>query len=299
MNGPPRATGPIRKAVCLFALFAADGRLSHSVLHYLGALRACDLSVHVALSGMTGPHPQDRERLDRLGIVAHPRPNEGLDFGAWQFLLRTGCAKDADLIVLANDSVFGPVRDLRPILRDMLSRDLDIWGMVESHEVAWHLQSWFIAMRAETLQRPAIMRVLELPFASMSKAEIVLHGEIGLGCAIRAEGLSWAACLPDERRGLRRLIATNPMHLDWLHVLRSGRVPFIKVELLRDNPMRIPWQPSWPRALRRYGSFPRDWITERITPSRGVRASLKMRLLYLALTRSRLAALRTLFGREG
>jgi lipopolysaccharide biosynthesis protein len=285
-----------KRAVCLFAHFAPHARLSASVLHYLVQLVRCGLSVHVALSGMQRLADEDQDILDEIGVAAYPRPNLGLDFGAWQHLVRIGCASDADTILLANDSVFGPVRDLAPIFTSMQAQAYDVWGMIESHEVAWHLQSWFICLTATSMARPAIARVFELPFPQMSKAEIILHGEIGLGTAILAEGLSWGACLSDRRRGLRRLVAVNPMHVDWISVLRCGRVPFVKVELLRDNPARIPWFRLWPRMLRRYGEFPERWVHERITPAASDRpgSSLRMRLLYLLLTRDRTAALRSL-----
>ncbi len=282
------------RAVCLFAHYAADGKLSASVLHYLAQLRHCGLTVHVALSGMDRLADEDRAMLDAQGIFAYPRPNRGLDFGAWQHLLRIGCAKGADSILLVNDSVFGPIVELAPIVALMRRRGLDVWGMVESYEISWHLQSWFICLSEAALARPAVARVFRQDFAAMSKAEIILHGEIGLGTAIRAEGLNWGACLPDRRRGLRRLIAVNPMHLDWISVLACGRVPFIKVELLRDNPARVPWLGLWPKMLRRYGRFPEAWIRDRITvPAGPVAGGVGMRLLYLMLTRDRMAALRS------
>ena len=287
---------PSKRMVCLFAHFSPHARLSASVLHYLVQLTRCGLSVHVALSGMDRLGDEDREILDRFGIAAYPRPNHGLDFGAWQHLIRAGCTDRADSVLLANDSVFGPLTELAPIFASMQAMERDVWGMVESHEVSWHLQSWFICLTAASMARPAVARVFDLPFSQMGKAEIILHGEIGLGTAIRAEGLSWAACLPDRRRGLRRLIAVNPMHVDWISTLRCGRVPFIKVELLRDNPARIPWFGRWPKMLQRHGKFPEAWIRERITPATGdAGSSLRMRLLYLLLTRDRLPALFSLF----
>ena len=92
------------------------------------------------------------------------------------------------------------------------------------------------------------------------------------------------------------MIAANPMHVDWLTVLRSRQVPFIKVELLRDNPARIPWLGCWRSMLRRHGDFPEAWIGERISLSPGAPTgtSAAMRLLYLLLTRDRTAALGSL-----
>ena len=60
---------PAKPAVCLFAHYAPDRRLSASVLHYLTQLTHCGFAVHVALSGMDRLVPEDREILDRLGIA--------------------------------------------------------------------------------------------------------------------------------------------------------------------------------------------------------------------------------------
>ena len=288
------------QAVCLFAMHSPDGRLSDCVLHYLRELRACGLSVHVALSGMAALHPQDRTDLDDAGAIGYLRENRGLDFGAWQHLVEAGCIKDADFVVLANDSVIGPLHPLAPIFARMQSLECDVWGMVESHEMAWHLQSWFLCFSRTAWQAPQIARILALPFRDMSRAEIILHGEVGLGAAIEAAGLSRTACWRDRRRGLRRLLAINPMHLDWMAVLRSGSVPFIKVALLRENPMRVPWLARWTRIASRSpavrsGDLRMQSIGERIAPQvAGPAASLAMRLLYVLLTRDRPAALRAM-----
>ncbi|WP_428374446.1 rhamnan synthesis F family protein [Lichenicoccus sp.] len=288
------------QAVCLFAMHSADGRLPACVLHYLRELGGCGLAVHVALSGMAALHPEDRAALDDAGAVGHFRANRGLDFAAWQHLVELGCVADADFVVLANDSVIGPLQPLAPIFARMQRLGCDVWGMVESHEMAWHLQSWFLCFTQRAWHTPQIARILALPFRDMDRAEIILHGEVGLGAAITAAGLSWAACWPDHRRGLRRLLAINPMHLDWMSILGSGAVPFIKVALLRENPMRVPWLHRWPElALRssavRSGQFPMAWICARIGPvSDGPRASLTMCLLYVLLTRDRMSALRAM-----
>ncbi|GBQ30533.1 hypothetical protein HLH34_15695 [Gluconacetobacter azotocaptans] len=294
------------RIVCLFAQYDPAGRLAPHVRHYLTELAACGMTIHLALSGTATTDAETARFCARHGIAAHPRPNDGLDFGAWQDLLAAGCAEGADRIVLANDSVFGPLRPLAPILRAMMDRPADVWGLVESHSVAWHLQSWFLCFTAQALDHPAIRRVLAQPFALMSKPEIVLHGEVGLGLAIRSVGLRAVAAWPDRRTGLRRLVPTNPMHADWLSVARSDKVPFIKVELLRDNPSGIFWTGRWRALVARNPHFQAEWIEAclRDQPRRSAtrRAGWKMRLLYPFLSRDRgavLAALLTGCGGRG
>jgi hypothetical protein len=46
------------------------------------------------------------------------------------------------------------------------------------------------------------------------------------------------------------------MHFDWSRLVRTGTVPFIKVELLRDNPMGIPGIGRWPHVVAEAGYDP-------------------------------------------
>ena len=93
--------------------------LPPTVAGLLRALRDCGYSVVVASSGEGSPPEADRAALAETGAALLCRPNSGLDFGAWQHLIAAGCADDADRVLLANDSVFGPFHPLTPILDRM------------------------------------------------------------------------------------------------------------------------------------------------------------------------------------
>ncbi len=276
--------------VCLFAHHDRRGRIASYVAHHLGQLRQAGFAVHIALSGMRELHGDDRILLDALGVIPHLRPNRGYDFGAWADLDAAGCADGADTVLLANDSVFGPLQPLTPIFETMLSPATDVWGMVESREGAWHLQSWFLCFTAAAYRAPAVTRVLRLPFDGMAKPEVVIHGELGLGAAIRADGLRWNARWRQPTARLRRLLPGNAMHLDFLSVLRSGAVPFVKVELLRDNPTAIRWVRHWRHAVAESALFPVSAIDAHLGDG-GVHLapmppqSLRMRLLQALISR--------------
>ena len=248
--------------VCLFSYFDPTHRIRPHVLHYVAALRDCGFHVVVAGSGSRVPPLEDREALREAGGLFRPRANRGLDFGAWGHLIGEGHADHADSILLANDSVFGPFWDLRPIVARMDARKLDIWGMIESRETGWHLQSWFLHFTRAAFDSAPVKAVFSQNFARMGKQEIIARGEIGLGTAIRAHGLRAGAVAPLRRTVLAsRMQPTNPMHIDWCHLVRSRRVPFIKSEVLRDNPLRIPWAPEWPRVLAACAYDP-AWISD-------------------------------------
>lgn len=292
----------VSDSVCLFAYYSTDAKLPSHTRHLLSQIASCGFTIHIAASGLsetaaqalqddlvTGTHP--------VAATVHPRPNTGLDFGAWQFLLSLGCDRNAAEILFANDSVFGPLLPLRPIVDQMRERKLQIWGMVRSEAVVSHLQSWFLCMTRDALDHPAIRRIFRQPFNDMSKDEIVLHGELGLGLAIKAAGLSCGAAWSNAR-GLARLLALNPMHTDWRTVLRSGNAPFIKTELLRDNPSGIASTHLWRQEIPDPAFFNPDWIAAYLasTPPRhrSKRAGLRARLVQALASEDRRHALTAL-----
>ena len=89
------------------------------------------------------------------------------------------------------------------------------------------------------------------------------------------------------------------MHVDFLSVIRSGSVPFIKAELLRDNPAGIPWIARWRDAVARSPIFTAAWIDRHLAdgaPHVAPRPpqSLRMRALYAAISRDQPEAARAL-----
>ena len=286
------------RRVCLFAQFNRKPTLPRATFHYLEKLNEAGFETILAMSGKDRVDDADRALLDRLGVHARPRPNAGLDFGAWAMLIGEGAADGADQILLANDSVFGPFAPLAPIVRDMAG--FDAWGMVESREGRPHLQSWFVCLSGDAFRRASVRRLWSQPFETMSKPEIVVHGELGLGAAMEAEDLDVGA----RYRSVFRVrpssaIATNPMHFRWRALLATGAVPFIKAELLRDNPSRILGTAGWRHALREAGVEDLSMIEEGLagsTPNRGP-LGLKQTLLQLAVREDRLSVIRESMSR--
>jgi lipopolysaccharide biosynthesis protein len=244
------------RKVCLFAQFDPQHRIRQHVLDYLVALKALGFEVVVACSGEESPPIGDRDALYETGSSLVLRANRGFDFGAWQDLIGEGYAEGAETVLLANDSVFGPFADLSPIVGRMCARQLDVWGMVESVQFGWHLQSWFLHFSSSAFAAPAIRRVFDQPFEKMTKQEVIRRGELALGVAIRKEGLRCDAVVRrSDGTWLSRIISANPMHINWRHLLVTGQLPFIKADLLRDNPLGIPWVTQWVEVLSQtYGT---------------------------------------------
>lgn len=239
------------RRVCLFAQYHPRQRVRPPVLRYLSALQACGYRTFVACSGPAPPPEADRVALEATGATMFHRENAGLDFGAWQHLLRQGCADGADRVLLANDSVFGPFHPLDAVIDRMEAGSNDVWGLIESRQRTWHLQSWFLQFTGDAFRQKSIQALFAQPFERMDKDAVIERGELALGEALREAGFRCDA-LVKHRHGTRsaRHHTLNMMHLDWAHNLVALGMPFIKTELVRLNPMRLPWAHQWDMVLR-------------------------------------------------
>jgi hypothetical protein len=259
------------RRVCLFAHYNPRHRIRPHILHYLKALRASGFNVIVACSGHRLPPIADREAVYEIGAALVFRNNLGFDFGAWRDLIREGYTDGAEAVLLANDSVFGPFADLAPIIARMSAIRPDVWGMVESLQSGWHLQSWFLHFSAMAFAAPAIRRVFDQPFEEMTKQEVIHRGELALGAAMRKDGLRCGAVVRQAKgTWMARLRPTNPMHINWRHLLVSRQLPFIKADLLRDNLMKIPWISQWPDVLRDHYCVPISPISDYLFEYTGI-----------------------------
>lgn len=250
------------RKICLFAHYASENFIPDDVKHYLKQLSCCGWDIHVAFSGKTQLSTDTQQFCDLYHITPHLRPNTGLDFGAWKDLLNKGMTQNADHILFANDSVFGPIYPLQPIFSKMLQPSIDVWGMIESSEINWHFQSWFLCFTQKALAHEKIQNLFQQDFHHMSKPEIIQQGELKLGRVLQSlpDLFCKAAWSMKKFRLLRREAQTNPMHIDWYSVLQSRQVPFIKKEVIRDNYYGIFWLNHYRKLLKENDFFPLNHV---------------------------------------
>jgi lipopolysaccharide biosynthesis protein len=74
------------------------------------------------------------------------RRNYGYDFGSYKDGLKhVGDLQNTEQIILVNDSTYGPVWSLTNLLSAFTPERCDFWGVTESWQNGYHLQSYFIA----------------------------------------------------------------------------------------------------------------------------------------------------------
>ena len=305
--------------VCLFVSYAPDGFLKPHVQHYLAALRQHGfVVVAIAATDLAELTPPDLPIWLSLTDAFAMRENAGFDFGAWAAVLNThpGIWGAASL-TLANDSVFGPFDRFGEMIARIRNTSADVVSPVETLQIKRHFQSFFMTFRGAALRSAALRNfwadIRNIP----DKTELIRRYEVELFSQCADAGLSIEFLFPLSGLPLARsryrdigIEHLNPTHHLWKELLDAG-LPFIKIELLRDNPCRVGlkgWEAevvrrgadtdriqtflrtSW--RTRGYGPMPHDWRGDIKRKLRRIRRAIRSRL-GLRSRRERIAGRRT------
>jgi hypothetical protein len=285
----PQGTIPLGPRVAIFIHFDGAGMVGPHVLHYVTALRDAGLSVvFVTNSGMLRPAAMEALQAICAGVII--RRNIGYDFGAMrEGLDYLGLPRaDTELVVLANDSIYGPLKPLDDLLAKFDFAQADLWGPTESWQSRYHIQSYFFAVGRTVLEHPAWHEFWNDVRPVKSKTWVVNNYELGLSQQLARAGLrlksvwkyeelihrvnpAWLMEIPENNPGLvsaeplhrmrfvhaHRIRANaaarrplNPTSDLWRQLLETG-FPFLKRELLRDNPSQIADIAEWREVVER------------------------------------------------
>lgn len=243
------------KRLCLFAGYSASNQIDDYVIHYLRELaRFSDVYYQAA-------NPLEKKELAKLDSIARgqwAQAHQKYDFGSWQKLIfRLGWREieKYDAVILANDSNYGPVRDLGEILSQMDFSGLDAWGITENYGGTRHLQSYFLLLNKRVLESMVFRDFVESIAVEESKQKICEKYEIGLSRLLAENGFSFAPLV--DRSAL-----DIPFGADistYQNTLLQNGSPFLKrkVFAVRDFANE---DTALTRTLLAERGYPLDWI---------------------------------------
>jgi len=219
--------------VALVCHYDPAGRLREDLLRCCRDLRDAGFSP-VLVSNSGALRPEALAAAQTVCACVLVRRNLGWDFCAWRDAMQQLALPrpETQQLLLLNDSVYGPLRPLAPLLADL--RDTSgLWGMTDSHERGFHLQSWFLLAQADVLHSRTWQRFWRRVRPVPSKWLVVGRYEVGLTQTLLRAGFPCRALF--GRTGGLGAEGANPTLHGWRELLDAG-LPFIKRELLRDNP---------------------------------------------------------------
>ncbi len=284
----PETSVALGAQVAIFMHFDPAGKVRPQVLTYLQELADNGRSV-VFVTNSKKLNPPALAALQEVCTAIIIRRNIGYDFGAWRdALFELGLPRaNTQEIILANDSVFGPLLPMGDLLRRLDYSKADIWGLTESWQERYHLQSFFlafgpVAIHSDTFAkfwrrvRPVPVKAFIVHAYEIGVTQAMLKGELRCDALWRYETLIKAV----DRAELERLVEAdfeseqkdpinvtrklqvlrirdavarrqplNPTSDLWRQLLLTG-FPFIKRELLRKNPTRVEDVGDWVDVVR-------------------------------------------------
>ncbi len=285
------------KQIAIFTHYDARGQVPDYVCYYLDQLRDCGYTI-LFVTNSPFLTAEAWETLRPLCGMILRRRNLGYDFGAYRDALREiPDLGRLDSLILANDSVYGPIQPLRLALERADLNEADIWGINDSYAHRYHLQSYFLIFNRRALLEPQMKGFWDRLLYVRSKSFVIRYYELGLSHTAIKAGLRLKALCPYRKLvtatidSLEQLpLATpkqrakllhgdylkwlydtlqsgtpiNPSHYFWEGMLTQHSCPFIKRELLTKNPAGIPQLPQWEAVIHRVSHYDSSLIVRHL-----------------------------------
>lgn len=248
------------ESICVFSHYDPNGKVEDYVLHYLTVLQACGFStVFVSTSPNLDSSSITKLRGKVIAIIL--RENVGYDFGSYKTGIEFALGKATpERLLITNDSVFGPLFSITKIVQQ--AENFDLFGITDSYDHHYHLQSYFILYGPRILKDPSFSSFWEhvelLDGTKLDlKRQIILKYEVGGSQHFIKQGFSTGVAFPftelaksvfDDFTILLEKSKSEPnttipplsinynaTHRYWRKLIESG-CPFLKRELLLANP---------------------------------------------------------------
>lgn len=254
-------------SLALYLHWSPDGRISPMVRRQVRLWREAGFAP-VFITNANPPAP-DWDAIAADSVLRIRRANVGRDFGAWRdaaavALQRFGTPRE---LLLTNDSVLGPFLPLSPIIDAWRMGGDGFFGLTESLGGGAHLQSYALLGRGEKAVGEMLAHLAQLK-DSRSKWLLVQRGEIGLSRRMLRAGVPcWAlfgqariASLADAATRARiapryssaeafARVPFNPCHHLWRELVEGMGYPYLKTELIRRNPGKLPGVEAWRKVV--------------------------------------------------
>lgn len=139
---------PIDKRRCtIFASYSYDGTIPDYTVYFLKELKKISQFI-VFVADNDLKNESELHKIDTLVNVAFFGRHRGYDFNSqkkgYNYILEKDFAKDFHDFLFVNDSCYGPMYDLSSVYEKMKPKNVDFWGLCDSTDDVYHLQSFFI-----------------------------------------------------------------------------------------------------------------------------------------------------------
>lgn len=225
------------RPVCLFCSYDYKSIVRKNVYQYLDALALAGFNI-IFISSSDDIAISDLQKLSRCCVRIINRENKGYDFYGWKTgLEKYARYKDHAGLLLANDSVIGPLFSISNIVTTLENYDADVIGMTDSFQFHPHLQSYFLYCKKNVvLSEEFLLFFKEVDILDLKNA-VIRKYEVGFSRLLRHRfrlaalyGLEPALARTNfNQRPIKWIEPT--LHL-WKPLITEFKFPFIKKSVL-------------------------------------------------------------------
>jgi len=268
--------------LCIFSHFDINNIVDPYVIFYLQELARMDCDI-IFVTTCPTLSLIERNKIAPYCKKIIIRQNRGRDFGAFKCGINNiDNLAEYQKIILANDSVYGPLQDLTEALNYGDNHQLDIWGTSDSLAGGYHIQSYFVIFGKKILTHPAFLQFWASVYYLGNRQNIINRYEIGmskyflnrgfkLGAVCRYADLQKAALtLPalqnklDKKTRTRLKKQLNPTYFFWNVLISEYKFPFIKRDLLFHNLKNLDIS-DWKELVKKHSQFDVDLIQKHLS----------------------------------
>ena len=262
------------KKLCVFAHYDKDNIIDDYVVYYLNELS--NIVVDIVFVSVSKLSKKEIKKINGLCLKIICRENIGYDFLSYRVGLESVNFIEYEQIIICNDSVYGPIRPLKNFFKKMNRVNCDFWGITESYEISYHLQSYFLVFNSKLIKSAQFKSFWKSTIPLNNKNYIIDKYEIGLtkfliinkfipSAFIKINFIDIIYMIISNYKtiSLYKIVYTlffyfknnkfknifknnnkvlcnlNPTHYFWKGLILKDDMPFVKIELLRDNPEKI------------------------------------------------------------
>ena len=223
---PPKTLGKTNmKRLFLFASYDKDKIIDDSLLYYLRHLSELGDIVFVMDNDVSETELKKLSKIPNVLYVCATSHGE-YDFGSYKrgyiWARDNKKLKNYDWIYLVNDSVYGPLHSLQPLLNSLENKGADFVGMTENHNknIPSHIQSWFMGLSKSIFTNELFNEFISNVSRQQCKWDIIMKYEVGLSQLLLRMGYSMHTIIHNN-------FGVDIVYKEPLRVLNMG-VPFIK-----------------------------------------------------------------------
>ncbi|MBN2663211.1 MAG: hypothetical protein JXR68_06140 [Bacteroidales bacterium] len=218
----------INNSLCIFSTYFETETFPLYVKTYLNELLNYFEKIIIVTNDNKTLSLSENEYVTKNNFEIKYVKNQGWDFGMWTKVLKDINMDNYSSLGLINDSCI-LLRKIDDFFYWAETNNLDYFGMLDSPQRHYHIQSYFLIIRNKALN--ALLSYFSKTGILNEKADVINHYEIGLSQHMIQKGIKVGAYFSYKKYYENNPEKPNPLH-GYIGALMSDNFPLLKKERL-------------------------------------------------------------------